>query len=341
MGQDAGALVRRAEEQGCLRFSDLEEFINQAQPTDDQLEWLCEELAERGVRLAEACEPRAIEYRTRELTAATTDTLRLFLNEASRYPLLTAAEERDLARRVEAGDRRAKERLVNSNLRLVVSIARNYRGRGVAMLDLVQEGILGLIQAVDRFDWRRGFRISTFATWSIRNAITSAIESQARTIRVPAEVAKTERELRRTEDELRERLGRHPTEHEVARAAAVSRRALRALHQSRRTVVSLDQPAAPDDHATLVDLVAADDGPLDETVEVSLRQESLRRVLDELPERDRRVLELRYGIGDTEPRTLAEVGRIVGVSAERIRQIELRALSRLAMRREIQALRAS
>lgn len=341
MGHDVTALVQRAEEHGCLRFSDLEDFIDRARPTDEQVERLCEELSARGVRFAEDCASRATEYRTVDLTTATTDTLRLFLDEAGRFPLLSAAEERQLARRIEAGDQRAKERMVNSNLRLVVSIARGYRGRGVAMLDLVQEGILGLITAVERFDWRRGFRFSTYATWAIRNAIVSAIENQARAIRVPAEVARVARELRQTEDELRERLGRHPTDREVVRAAGVSPRALLALEQSRRTVLSLDEPTVPGGATALGDTVAADDGPLDETVEVSLRQESLRRALENLPERDRQVLELRYGIGDTEPMTLSEVGRIVGVSGPRIRQIELRALSRLAMRREIQALQAS
>jgi RNA polymerase primary sigma factor len=227
--------------------------------------------------------------------------------------------------------------MVTSNLRLVVSIARRYQHRGLSMLDLVQEGILGLMKAVDRFDWRRGFRISTYATFSIRNAIKAAIENQARGIRIPDEIARRQRQVRQVEDDLRGRLGRHPTDGEVAEAAGLSERALRALQEGRRTIVSLDQPPAGSGETALIDLLAAE-GESEETVEISLSRESLRRALDGLPGREGHVLRLRYGLGDDEPMSRADVGRLFGVSAERIRQIEVQALSRLARRREVQAL---
>lgn len=340
MSDDIGALVRRAAAKGCLSFSELDDFVQRRQLDHDALSELCDELTARGVRLADECEPQATAYRNDELVGATTDATRLFLDGTARHPLLSAAEEVQLAKRIEAGDVAARNRMVSSNLRLVVSIARRYQGRGVALLDLVQEGILGLIGAVERFDWRRGFRLSTYATWSIQNALRHAVETQGRAIRIPADVVRRERRLRQVEEELAERLGRHPTEAEIADAAGLSGRMLRALHHSRRTVVSLDDPGEGAD-SPLIDLVAAEEDPVEETVELSFDQDSLRRVLDMLPERERRVVELRYGIGGGEPATLAEVGRTLDLTGERIRQIERRALQRLALQREIQALRVT
>ncbi|MGH9034582.1 MAG: sigma-70 family RNA polymerase sigma factor [Acidimicrobiia bacterium] len=285
-----------------------------------------------------------VRFRHDELAGATTDATRLTLDGSARHPLLTAAQEMQLAQRIETGDGPARHRLISSNLRLVVSIARRYEGRGVARLDLVQEGILGLMTAVDRFDWRRGFRLSTYATWWIHNSLRHAVETQGRAIRIPPAVVRRERRLRQVEDELRERLGRSPTDAEISEAAGLSRRMLRALHHSRRTVVSLDD-AGGGGESPLIDLVAAKEGPVEETVEetveVSLGHDSLRRALDALPEPERRVLELRYGIGRGEAATLRAVGQTLNLSGERVRQIERRALQRLALRREIQALRAT
>lgn len=343
MTGDVAPLVSRAEANGGLPFSELDEFVEQARLDSDAVDELCGELAARGV-VSDECEPgtgcHATDFRYDELAGATVDATRLFQTGIARHPLLTADQEVLLAKRIEAGDRAARNRLVNSNLRLVAAIARRYQGRGVAFLDLVQEGILGLIGAVERFDWRRGFRLSTYATWSIHNALRHAVDTQGRAIRIPPDVVRRERRLRQVEEELTRRLGRRPTDTELADAAGVSWRMLRALHHSRRTVVSLDEAAVGDD-GPLVDLVAAEEGSFEETVELSLGQDSLHRVLASLPEQERRVVELRYGISGGEPATLAEVGRMMKLSGERIRQIERRALQRLALRREIQALRVT
>ena len=344
MTDEAAVLVRRAAARGCLRESELNELIEAAGLDSPAVDELCAELVARGIHLADDDDcpehPPVAEFRNDELAGVTTDASKLFFSGRARHRLLSAEEEVALAKRIETGDRNARNRLVSSNLRLVVAIARRYEGRGVALLDLVQEGILGLIGAVERFDWRRGFRLSTYATWSIHNALRHAVETQGRALRIPADVIRRERRLREVEQELTERLGRRPTDAEVAHAAGMSGRTLQALLHSRRQVVSLDEHVEGHD-GPLVDLVAAEDGRFEETVELSLDQDSLRRVVDTLPTAERKVVELRYGIGGGEPATLAEVGRVMNVSGERIRQIERRALQRLALHREIQALRVS
>lgn len=340
MTSEIALLLERAEASGCLRFDELREFAQQMQLSDAQVDELCDELDARGVRLAGDCSPVATVFRYDELVAATADTAGLLDGGPIRHRLLSPEEEIELARRVAAGDVAARNEMVSCNLRLVAAIARRYQGRGLALLDLVQEGILGLIGAVERFDWRRGFRLSTYATWAIHNAIRHAVDTQGRAIRIPADVTRKERELRQVEEELRQRLGRAPTDAEIAEEAGLSPRMLQALHSSRRTVVSLDDPVGDDD-TTLVDLVAAEEGQVEETVEVSFDQHSLRRVLEGLTDQERRVLQLRYGIGSGESASLAEVGRRMGISAERVRQVERRALQRLALRREIQALRVT
>jgi len=285
--------------------------------------------------------PALVRFRHDELVDATTDATRLTVDGTAPHPLLTADQEIELAQRIEAGDREARQHMISANLRLVVSIARRYKGRGVARLDLVQEGILGLMMAVDRFDWRRGFRVSTFATWWIHNSLRNAIALQGRAIRIPPDVSRQERRLRIVEEELKERLGRAPRDEEIIEAAGCSARVLRSLHQSRRTVVSLDGPVQTGDDRPLIDLVAAEEEPFEETVELSFSHDSLRQALDTLPEPERRVLELRYGIGCGEGDTLRAVGQKLNLSGERVRQIERRALQRLALRREIQALRVT
>ncbi|MGH9038991.1 MAG: sigma-70 family RNA polymerase sigma factor [Acidimicrobiia bacterium] len=337
MADELMALVQQAEAQGCLRFSDLDAIVVRLELEEKCVVELCEELSARGVYLSEECEPQAPSFRHSDLVRATTDASHQSLDGTDRSPLLTADEEIVLAKRIELGDRAARNQMVSSNLGLVMSIARRYEHRGVSLLDLVQEGILGLMVAVDRFEWRRGFRVSTYVTWSIHNALRHAIDTQGRSIRIPEDIARRERRLREAEDELRHRLGRSPTDDEIIEEAGVSQQAMRAIHHSRRKIISLDDPAQ---HVAgpLIDLVAAVDESMEETIDVSFDQDSLRRALATLPEPERQVLELRYGLGGGEAASLRAVGEKLNLSGERIRQIERRALERLAVRREIQAM---
>jgi RNA polymerase primary sigma factor len=273
------------------------------------------------------------------LADATGDTLQLFLNEIGRYPLLTAAEEVELAKRIERGDATAKNAMINANLRLVVSIAKRYQGHGLSLLDLIQEGIIGLIRATEKFDWRKGFKFSTYATWWIKQAVQRGVATKARTIRVPVHVLEREQKVARAERALVAELGRRPTDEEVAERARLSLRHVREVHAAARTVASLDKPVGEEDSAALGDLFAADARPPEEEVEVQLTEDALRRAVNELPEREQHIVKLRYGLnGDREPKSLDEIGRILGITRERVRQIEAAALKQLAERRELAGL---
>ena len=336
-------LIERGEEEGCLNLSEFSEFLQEAELEDEEIEALHRQLEERGIELTDDCgrTPAAAHttYVNGDLTAATTDALQLFLNEAARYPLLTAAEEVELAKRIERGDLKAKERMINSNLRLVVSIAKKYQGHGLSLLDLIQEGIIGLIRAVEKFDWRRGFKFSTYATWWIRQAVQRGVANKARTIRIPVHIAEREQKITRAERELTAKLERPPTDAEVAKAAKLSTKHVREVRQAARAVTSLDRPLGTDDGGALGDLIAVDEKPLEEEVALSLDQQTLHRALARLPERERDVLRLRYGLdGDVEPASLEAIGQRLGLTRERVRQIESRALQRLASEREIEAL---
>jgi RNA polymerase primary sigma factor len=270
--------------------------------------------------------------------ATTTDALQLFLREAGRHPLLKAAQEVELAKRVERGDKEAKQRMVESNLRLVVSIAKNYRNQGLPFLDLIQEGTLGLIRAVEKFDWRRGYKFSTYATWWIRQAVARGLADKARTIRLPVHIVERLQKMNRAERSLPTRLGREPSLEEIAEAASLPIEQARQVRAAARAATSLDQPVG-DQGDTVVGEFLAGEGLLpDEQVELSLRSRALQQALAALRERERHVLVLRYGLDDDEPKTLEEIGRRLGLTRERIRQIEVEALRRLASLREIQAL---
>jgi RNA polymerase primary sigma factor len=268
-----------------------------------------------------------------------TDSLQQFLNEAGRYPLLTAAEEVELAKRIERGDLAAKERMITSNLRLVVSIARRYQTQGITLGDLIQEGVIGLIRATEKFDWRRGFKFSTYATLWIRQAIQRGMANQARVIRLPVHVVEHQQRISRAERQLLTRLGREPTDAELAEAARLPEPRIAQVRELPRAVTSLDRPIGEDGDATLGDLVAGEEVEPLADLEVSLRSELLERALEALPERDALVLRRRYGLGDGDPQTLASVGAELGISPERVRQIERDALRRLAEQREREALR--
>src|SRR5215213_7227265 len=345
MAQDAiAALIAHGEDEGCVCMSELERLSQELDLDDEQVSALYQEIEERGLEMTDDCckedAPDAT-YVNGDLAAATTDALQLFLNEAGRYKLLTADEEVALAKRIERGDKAAKDLMVNSNLRLVVSIAKKYQGHGLSLLDLIQEGIIGLIRAVEKFDWRRGYKFSTYATWWIRQAVQRGVANKAREIRIPVHIVEREQKIARAERELTPQLGRPPTDDEVAKVAKLPLKKVREVREAARAVTSLDRPVA-DSETSLGELMAGEEAGPEEAVTVSLDMDVLRRAVSELPQRERDVVKLRYGLnGDIEPKSLEEIGRSLGITRERVRQIESDALERLAVQREIEALRAA
>lgn len=269
------------------------------------------------------------------------DPVKMYLKEIGRVPLLTRAQEVDLAKRIEAGDARAREHLLEANLRLVVSIARKHVGRGLSFLDLIQEGNLGLIRAVEKFDYQRGFKFSTYATWWIRQAVTRAIADQARTIRVPVHMVETINKVTRTKRQLLQDLGREPNTDEVAAVMEITVAKVEEAQKANIDPMSLEAPIGDDADNRMGDFIEDRDAvvPL-EAASFTLMQDHLRSVLETLDERERRIIEYRFGLLDGEPRTLSEVGREFGVSRERIRQIESLALGKLKHPLVSQKLRA-
>jgi RNA polymerase primary sigma factor len=267
----------------------------------------------------------------------TTDSLQLFLKDIGKVRLLTAQEEVDLARRIERGDLDAKQKMVESNLRLVVSIAKNYRNQGLPFLDLIQEGTLGLIRAVEKFDWRRGYKFSTYATWWIRQAVARALADKARTIRMPVHIVERMQKMNRAERHLWAQLGREPTLEEIADEANLPLQQAKEVRAAARASTSLDAPVGEQEDAVLGDFVAGEEPLPDEQVEDALRSQTLAEALRALPDRHRAVVVMRYGLDDAEPKTLEEIGRRLGLTRERVRQIEVEALKRLATLHEMEA----
>ena len=335
------ALLDRGEDRGCLDLTELNQLVQTLELEEDEVETLYERIEEKGIELHDDCGRESVDakYLNGELAASTTDALQLFLNEVGRYRLLTAEEEVALAKRIERGDRAAKDRMVNSNLRLVVSIAKKYQGHGLSLLDLIQEGIIGLIRAVEKFDWRRGYKFSTYATWWIRQAVQRGVANKARTIRIPVHIVEREQRIARAERELTARLEREPTNAEVAKAAKLSVKQVREVRDAARAVASLDKPVGDDGDTSFGDLFSSEQAQPEEEVHLSLREEALRHAVAELPERERDVIQLRYGIEGADPKSLEEIGRSLGLTRERVRQIESQALERLAVNRELEALR--
>ena len=282
----------------------------------------------------------AVSYTQAEVAEATSDSLQLFLRDISQRPLLTAAEEIELAKRIEKGDTGAKNRMIESNLRLVVSNAKRYRGLGLPFLDLIQEGIIGLIRAVEKFDHRRGFKFSTYATWWIRQAMQRALQQQSRTIRIPVHVGQELSRVRAAERRLSGELGRDATDEEVAKAVDLSVDELEKLRAAERIPVSLETRVGSDGDTELGALLPQDGPtPFDE-LEVELAETSIRKALERLDVRGRQVIELRFGLDGNEPLPLREVAKRMGLSAEGVRKLERRALRTLAEERELQALSA-
>ena len=337
---DLSALVEQADSDGTLRYSELADIVdaNELEPADVAL--LHEVLEARGIEVVEDTAPAAPPPPPEPAQPeSTTDALQLFLREAGRHQLLTAAQEVELAKAIERGDAQAKQRMIQSNLRLVVSIAKNYRNQGLPFLDLIQEGTLGLIRAVEKFDWRRGFKFSTYATWWIRQAVARALADKARTIRMPVHIVERLQKMNRAERGLWTRLGREPTLEEIAEEANLPLSQALEVLAAARASASLDQPIGDEDDAVLGDFVAGE-GPLPEdSVELSLRSQALQEALLSLPYRERSVLILRYGLTDEEPKTLEEIGRRLGLTRERVRQIEVETLRRLAALQEMQPAR--
>ena len=336
------ALIARGEERGCINLSEFDELVQTLELGEDDVDVLEAHLESHGVDVSDDCGRVGVEpttFRNGELAAATTDALQLFLNEIRRYPLLTAAEEVELSKRIEQGDLEAKERMINSNLRLVVSIAKKYQGQELSLLDLIQEGIFGLIRAAEKFDWRKGYKFSTYATFWIRQAIQRGLANKARTIRIPVHIGQRERKIVRAERDLSAKLGREPTDEEIAGEAELPLDQVEEVRDAARTVTSLDRPVGEEGDTAFGDLLEGGAPPVDQEVEVSLSEQLLRQTIEELPDTERDVIRLRFGLSGEEPQPLRETGRRLGLSAERVRQIESRALKRLAMRRELEALR--
>ena len=356
----AKALVERSEERGFVEPTEFEAFVLEHDLNDEEQEQLTRELETIGLEVGQSLAAAAAAADATGKAAAAAkeadkepepapaaavatgaaDSLQLFLADVGRHKLLNAAEEVQLAKQIERGDLVAKRRMIESNLRLVVSIAKGYRGLGVPFLDLIQEGTLGLNRAVEKFDWRRGFKFSTYATWWIRQSVQRAVANHARTIRVPVHVVERQQKLSRAARRLEVELGREATKEELAEATGLPLQhvdeALGAAHAS----VSLNQTVGADDEGELGDLFADREAadPFDEAEE-SLRKQGVRRALDALPERERRILELRFGF-EGEPWTLEAIGHELDLTRERVRQLEGQALSRLAALRDLAGLAA-
>ena len=338
-------LLDAAEQAGSLKATELAEVVETHELDALEQDALYRELDRRGIDVPDAnTEPKEEEPPPAPAPTpqeSTTDALQLFLREAGRHALLTAAQEVELAKKIERGDMWAKQLMIQSNLRLVVSIAKNYRNQGLPFLDLIQEGTLGLIRAVEKFDWRRGFKFSTYATWWIRQAVARALADKARTIRMPVHIVERLQKMNRAERTLWTQLGREPTLEEIADEASLPLQQAIEVRAAARASTSLDQPVGDTEDAVFGDFVAGD-GPLpEEQVELSLRSQALKEALGALSDRERQVVVLRYGLTDAEPKTLEEIGRRLGLTRERVRQIELDSLKRLASLRELESVGAT
>jgi RNA polymerase primary sigma factor len=346
-------LVAEGQDKGFLTYDEIVAGLEEVDLTKEQVEEFYTYLIDHGIELMEGLEHKTPPHEEPALAEEekgpkldltvepSLDSLRLYLREIGKVPLLTADQEVTLAKRIERGDPVAKRRMIESNLRLVVSIAKGYRGLGVPFLDLIQEGTLGLNRAVEKFDWRRGYKFSTYATWWIRQSVQRAVANHARTIRVPVHVVERQQKLGRAARRLEVELGREATKEELAEATGLPLQhideALGAAHAS----ISLNQTVGADDEGELGDLFADREAadPFDEAEE-SLRRQGIRRALDALPERERRILELRFGF-EGEPWTLEAIGNELELTRERVRQLESQALARLSALRELQTVAAA
>jgi RNA polymerase primary sigma factor len=330
------SLVESAEERGYVELAELEALALELDLGDEEIAEFTHELEAIGLEIGPPVEDVAEEVEiAAEPVHGAGDSLQLFLADVGRHKLLTASEEVTLAKRIEKGDLVAKRKMIECNLRLVVSIAKGYRGLGVPFLDLIQEGTLGLNRAVEKFDWRRGFKFSTYATWWIRQSVQRAVANNARTIRVPVHVVERQQKLGRAARRLEVELGREATKEELAEATGLPIQHVDEALGAAQASVSLNQSVGADDEGELGDLFADREAvdPFDEAEE-SLRKQGVRKALDALPERERRILELRFGF-EGDPWTLESIGHELGLTRERVRQLEGQALQRLSAIRDL------
>ena len=350
--EELQGLIAKGRERGYLTFEEISSTLEEVEITKEQVTQLHAHLVEHGIdvvaedgvsayKAQRSGESGAAKKEELDLTVEPSlDSLRLYLRAIGQVDLLTAQQEVELAKRIERGDMLAKRQMVEANLRLVVSIAKGYLGRGLSFLDLIQEGSLGLIRAVEKFDYRRGYKFSTYATWWIRQAVTRAIADKARTIRIPVHMVEKLNRVAHVERQLVQKLGREPEPAEIAEELRWPVGDVRDILRVAQLPVSLEKPVGDEDESELGDFVA-DDAVLEPFEEASehLQKEGVRRALDALPDRERQVIELRYGLSGTEPLTLEEVGKTFGVTRERIRQIENNTLKKLKRLPEAQMLR--
>ena len=355
--EEVKGLVTRGQQVGVLTYAEIATAIAELDLDDTDVEELHGLFERCEIELVEDIDPataaslkieRAPEQRTRRNAKTaldlkpdmTTDSLQLFLKDIGKVRLLTAQEEVDLAKRIERGDLDAKQKMVESNLRLVVSIAKNYRNQGLPFLDLIQEGTLGLVRAAEKFDYRKGFKFSTYATWWIRQAVARALADKARTIRIPVHIVEKLNKISRAERSLVTALGREPTPEEIAEVTGIDPEEVDSIKRSAQAPISLEKPVGDEEQSEFGQFIADEqaESPYERAVEI-LTKEALREALENLSYRERRVLELRYGLGGEHPRTLEEVGRTFNITRERIRQIEHQSLKKLETLTETQQLR--
>jgi RNA polymerase primary sigma factor len=355
--EEVKGLIHRGQQLGVLTFGDVASAVSEVDLDESDVEDLYGHLEKQGIELVEDMDPaqkaaadampvdtgKKGRRRKQSLDLKpdmTTDSLQLFLKDIGKVRLLTAQEEVELAKRIERGDLDAKQKMVESNLRLVVSIAKNYRNQGLPFLDLIQEGTLGLVRAAEKFDYRKGFKFSTYATWWIRQAIARALADKARTIRIPVHVVEKLNKIGRAERKLVTELGREPTPEEIAEVTGIDPEEVDSIKRSAQAPVSLEKPVGDEEESEFGQFIADEkaESPFDRAADL-LTKEALKEALENLSYRERRVLELRYGLGGEHPRTLDEVGRTFNVTRERIRQIENQSLKKLQQLGEAQKLR--
>jgi RNA polymerase primary sigma factor len=348
--EELRTLVQEGHDKGYLTYDEVATTLEEVELTKEQLEDFYTYLLDHNIELLDADSKQTAQgdaalhgEKAPELDLTvepSLDSLRLYLREIGKVSLLTADQEVSLAKRIERGDMLAKQQMTEANLRLVVSIAKGYLGRGLSFLDLIQEGSLGLIRAVEKFDYRKGYKFSTYATWWIRQAVTRAIADKARTIRIPVHMVEKLNRVVHIERQLVQRLGREPRPDEIAFELGMTADEVREIQRMAQLPVSLEKPIGEEEESELGDFVQDEQAisPFDSAT-TTLRREDIDRALDSLPERERKVIELRFGLKGEQPCTLEEVGRAFGVTRERIRQIENNTLKKLEGLPEAQALR--